>query len=212
MFLNRKYAEQKAIQASARELFFSRRSNKMEGIYNDIMIRRFAPEDFQEIVEIEEEAFSEHNSLVYMNFYEMVGDGFLVAEQDEKVVGYVVGYRSAENEGHIFSVGVKKEYRGRGIGTELIHAICDIFVANCLKYARLEVRNSNTSAQKLYRSLGFVPCWTEKKYYSDGEDGMVMKMHLRPYRLLISKQKYLEPVFSNNELVTTIRGPISYYR
>lgn len=179
------------------------------------MIRRFAPEDFQEIVEIETEAFAEHDSLVYINFYEMVGDGFLVAEQDGKVVGYIVGYRSAENEGHIFSIGVKEGYRGKGIGTELIQALCDMFVVNGLKYARLEVRQSNKRAQKLYRSLGFVPCWTEKKYYSDGEDGMVMKMHLHPYRLLISKQKrqkYFEPVLSDNEFLATFKDPISYYR
>ena len=175
------------------------------------MIRRFAPEDFQEVVEIESEAFSEHNSLLYMSFYETVGDGFLVAELDGKVVGDVVGYRSAENEGHIFSVGVREKYRRRGIGTSLIHAICDIFVANGLRYARLEVRNSNKEAQKLYRSIGFVPCWTEKKYYLDGEDGLVMKMHLHPYRLLISKQKYLEPVLSDDELFVTFRSPISYY-
>jgi ribosomal-protein-alanine N-acetyltransferase len=175
------------------------------------MIRRFTPEDFQEIVEIEEEAFSEHNSLVYMSFYEMVGDGFLVAVQDGKVVGYIVGYRSAENEGHVFSIGVRKEYQGRGIGTELIHAICDIFIANGLKYARLEVRKSNMRAQKLYRSIGFVPCWIEKKYYSDGEDGMVMKMHLHPYRLLVSKQRYLEPVFLDSEFLVAFKGPISYY-
>jgi len=175
------------------------------------MIRRFAPEDFQEVVEIESEAFSEHNSLLYMSFYETVGDGFLVAELDGKVVGYVVGYRSAENEGHIFSVGVREKYRRRGIGTSLIHAICDIFVANGLRYARLEVRNSNKEAQKLYRSIGFVPCWTEKKYYLDGEDCLVMKMHLHPYRLLISKQKYLEPVLSDDELFVTFRSPISYY-
>lgn len=180
-----------------------------------IMIRHFTPEDFQEIVEIETEAFSEHDSLVYMNFYEMVGDGFLVAEKYGKVVGYIVGYRSAENEGHIFSVGVKEEYRGKGIGTELIHAICDMFVVNGLKYARLEVRCSNKGAQKLYESIGFIPCWTEKSYYSDGEDGMVMKMHLHPYRLLVSKQKrqkYLEPVLTDNEFLATFRGPISYYR
>jgi [ribosomal protein S18]-alanine N-acetyltransferase len=175
------------------------------------MIRRFAPEDFQEVVDIESEAFSEHNSLLYMSFYETVGEGFLVAEQDGKVVGYVVGYRSAENEGHIFSVGVKEEYRGRGIGTGLINAICDTFVATGLRYARLEVRNSNTRAQKIYRSIGFVPCWTEKKYYSDGEDGMVMKMYLHPYRLLISKQKYLGSIVSDNEFFVTFKYPISYY-
>ncbi|MDD2613484.1 MAG: ribosomal protein S18-alanine N-acetyltransferase [Methanosarcina sp.] len=176
------------------------------------MIRRFAPEDFQEVVDIESEAFSEHNSLLYMGFYEAVGDGFLVAELNGKVVGYVVGYRSAENEGHIFSIGVKKEYQRRGIGTRLIRTICDIFVVNGLKYARLEVRNSNIGAQKLYKSIGFVPCWTEKKYYSDGEDGMVMKMHLHPYRLLTSKQRYLEPIHSDNEFFVTFKDPISYYR
>jgi len=161
----------------------------------EVMIRHFTPEDFQDILEIEREVFLEHNPLVYMNFYEMIGEGFLVAEEEGKVAGYVVGYRSTENEGHIFSVGVREEYRGKGIGKELIYAICDLFVANGLKYARLEVRNSNKRAQKLYRSIGFAPCWTEKKYYSDGEDGTVMKMHLHPYSLLISKQKYLERVF-----------------
>ena len=166
------------------------------------MIMHFAPEDFQEIIEIEKEAFSEHNALLYMNFYEMARDGFLVAKQDGKIVGYVVGYRSAENEGHIFSVGVKEEYRGRGIGTELIYTICSIFLAKGLKYAKLEVRNSNKKAQKLYKSIGFIPCWTEQRYYSDGEDGMVMKMHLHPYRLLISKQKYLKSSFSFQNSLT----------
>lgn len=159
------------------------------------VIRRFAPEDFQKIMEIEMEAFSEHSPLLYMSFYESVGDGFLVAERKGNVLGFVVGYRSAENEGHIFSLGVKEEYRGVGIGTELVYAICDMFAANELRYARLEVRKSNEKAQKLYMSIGFIPCWIEKKYYIDGEDGLVMKMHLQPYRLLISKKSYMKPFF-----------------
>jgi ribosomal-protein-alanine N-acetyltransferase len=36
-------------------------------------------------------------------------------------------------------------------------------------------------------------------------------MHLHPYRFLISKQKYLKPVFSDNEFLADFRGPISYY-
>lgn len=173
-------------------------------------IRHFSPEDFQEIVEIEMEAFSEHNPLLYMNFYESVGDGFLVAEESEKVVGFVVGYRSAENEGHIFSLGVKEKYRGLGIGTSLVYAICDMFAANGLRYARLEVRVSNEKAQKLYRSIGFIPCWTEKKYYIDGEDGLVMKMHLHPYRLLISKKRYLEEYVHKDRMIPSFPGRFSY--
>ena len=30
--------------------------------------------------------------------------------------------------------------------------------------------------------MGFVPCWIEKGYYLDGEDGIIMKMKLSSYK------------------------------
>jgi ribosomal-protein-alanine N-acetyltransferase len=30
--------------------------------------------------------------------------------------------------------------------------------------------------------MGFIPCWIEKEYYSDGEDGIIMKMKLSSYK------------------------------
>ena len=42
-------------------------------------------------------------------------------------------------------------------------------------YATLEVRVSNTRAQNLYKSLGFVSVGKRKKYYEDnGEDAFLM--------------------------------------
>ena len=139
-------------------------------------IRRFVPDDFEEILSIEQEAFSDHNPLVYINFYEMNMNGFLVAVEDSMVVGFVVGYQLNDNEGRIFSLAVKDGYKSRGIGTRLIHSILKIFYDNSFQSASLEVRVSNVRAQKLYRQVGFVPCWIEKKYYFDGEDGVIMKM------------------------------------
>ena len=52
-------------------------------------------------------------------------------------------------------------------------------VHNALRVT-LDVRRSNDSAQRLYRSFGFVPTGVRKGYYSDnGEDALVMALELR---------------------------------
>ncbi|MFP4655067.1 MAG: ribosomal protein S18-alanine N-acetyltransferase [Methanohalobium sp.] len=145
-----------------------------------MILRYFEPEDFEDVLEIEMENFSEHNPFIYINFYEMNRDGFIVATNGNKIAGYVVGYQIYENEGRIFTLAVKKRHWGKGIGSELLNAILGIFHKNGLKYASLEVRKSNVRAQKLYSRMDFVPCWVEKGYYSDGEDGVIMKSYLQP--------------------------------
>lgn len=145
-----------------------------------MILRYFEPEDFEEVLEIEMETFSEHNPFIYINFYEMNMDGFLVAVNGNRVAGYVVGYQIYENEGRIFTLAVKKGYRDQGVGSKLLKAILDMFNREGLKYASLEVRKNNVRAQKLYSSMNFVPCWIEKGYYSDGEDGVIMKTYLQP--------------------------------
>ena len=147
-----------------------------------MIVRYFEPQDFEEVLKIESEAFKEHNPFIYMNFYEINNDCFLVADYNGQVTGFVAGYQVSENEGRIFSLAVKKDYRGFGIGTFLLESITGIFNEKALRYASLEVRLSNNRAQGLYRKMDFIPCWIEHGYYSDGEDGLIMKKLLSPYR------------------------------
>ncbi len=81
-----------------------------------MIIRKFEPLDFEGIVAIEYEAFTEHNPYLYMNFYEMNRDTFLVAQEDKMIVGFVVGYRSGPDEGRVFTLAVGENFRKRGIG------------------------------------------------------------------------------------------------
>lgn len=158
-----------------------------------MIIRSFEPDDFEGVLEIESEAFSEHNPFIYMNFYEMNSNGFLIAVKDGVIVGFVVGYRFSQNEGRIFSLAVRQGYRSCGIGTELLNSIIEVFYDNGIQYASLEVRVSNKGAQKLYRRMEFVPCWVEHGYYSDGEDGIIMKARLSPERFLNPLKRNLVP-------------------
>lgn len=165
---------------------------------NDVKIRRFQNEDFEDVMYIESESFAEKNPFTYMYFYEIQGDMFLVAQYFDYVVGFIVGYKTYENEGRIFSLAIREGFQRQGIGTMLLNSLFEIFNSNFLKFATLEVRKSNIRARNLYYKIGFIPYWIEKNYYSDGEDGIIMKLKLTSYKYneleeLIKKLDELQP-------------------
>ncbi|WP_129598042.1 ribosomal protein S18-alanine N-acetyltransferase [Methanohalophilus profundi] len=148
-----------------------------------MLFRKFEGRDFAEVLQIEMEAFEDHDPYTYMDFYEMNPEGFLVAESGKTITGFVMGYRSSEQEGRIFSLAVKKEFRRRGIGQALLQVIQRHFRNRNVKYMRLEVRASNKKARSLYSRMGFVDCWYEPGYYIDGGCGIIMKKYLYPVGL-----------------------------
>ena len=68
-----------------------------------------------------------------------------------------------------------------GIGARLMDSILSEFMRKILQNASLEVRITNVKAQKFYKRMDFIPCWIERGYYSDGEDGVIMKKRLTPF-------------------------------
>jgi [ribosomal protein S18]-alanine N-acetyltransferase len=78
------------------------------------------------------------------------------------------------DEAHIATVASHPEYRGCGLGQMLVVALLDKAQERGAAVATLEVRVSNLSAQKLYDKLGFEVVGARRKYYRDGEDGLIM--------------------------------------
>jgi len=70
---------------------------------------------------------------------------------------------------------VHPDYRGRKLGEEMLIHILDEAIANGASWITLEVRESNESAQRLYRKYGFTTVSTRRGYYSDNnESALVM--------------------------------------
>ncbi|MBN2208927.1 MAG: GNAT family N-acetyltransferase [Candidatus Coatesbacteria bacterium] len=89
----------------------------------------------------------------------------------------VVGYACLTWEkglGHLLNLAVAKSFRQNKLGERLLVASIERFVEKELSVAVLEVRRSNVKAFKLYEKHGFIVHHTEKAYYPDGEDGLVM--------------------------------------
>ena len=89
------------------------------------------------------------------------------------------------DEAHIVSIGVRRGFRGKGVGElVLIGAIEQAMVRNA-RVVTLEVRISNHIAQNLYRKYGFEERGIRKGYYTDDrEDALIMTtdpIHVPPY-------------------------------
>jgi ribosomal protein S18 acetylase RimI-like enzyme len=93
-----------------------------------------------------------------------------------RMIGFIAGdIKTSENLAWIATIAVLPEYRGRGIGRDLLTA-CE----NQLKVplVRLNVRLSNQPAIRLYRKAGYRDAGIWPIYYQDGEDALIMEKQL----------------------------------
>jgi [ribosomal protein S18]-alanine N-acetyltransferase len=107
---------------------------------------------------------------------------FLVLEEvgEGRVVGHgVLWWLDAEAE--VANVAVAPEWRGRGGGGLLLDALLDRAREVGVSQVFLEVRASNRSADRLYRSRGFRQVGLRRDYYSrPREDARVLRLTLAP--------------------------------
>lgn len=91
-----------------------------------------------------------------------------------RVVGYA-GLWIILDEGHVTTIAVQPDLRGRGLGELLLVRLVHIAKEMGAERMTLEVRMSNESAQSLYRKYTFTPEGVRRRYYSDdNEDALIM--------------------------------------
>jgi len=144
-----------------------------------IRVRSAKPYDMSTVLDIEKFCFPDPYPMSLLSrLYINNPEGFLVAEVDGKVVGYLIGTLRWGASGHIMAIGVYPEYRKRGVGTALMVQILDILHMRGARNVRLEVRKSNDAAQLFYQKLGFRLGEKIPHYYEDGEAAIVMLREL----------------------------------
>jgi ribosomal protein S18 acetylase RimI-like enzyme len=82
--------------------------------------------------------------------------GIFVAEHAGQVVGYITTWQDREaGIGHIPNLAITADFRGHGLGRQLIEHALSHFRACGLSHAKIETLVQNEVGNHLYRSLGF---------------------------------------------------------
>jgi len=152
-----------------------------------VVLREAVEDDLEVIHGIEQTVYPTAWTL---NFFRLMlgitGGLFLVALENGEVIGYTVGEmrkmgRKADLKavGHILNVAVREDCQGMRVGTLLMDEVEGRLWSKGVGLVYLEVRESNTGAQAMYRKRGYEYVRTAEGYYGD-EDGFVMMKHAHP--------------------------------
>ena len=99
---------------------------------------------------------------------------FWVAAEPEGLVGFLVGRIVAPGERELLNLAVADLHRRKGVARSLLGA----YLEGPQGTVFLEVRESNTAARNLYKSMGFKEVSLRRQYYSNPpEAAIVMKFH-----------------------------------
>ena len=147
-----------------------------------IIYRKAVLSDLRPIAAMERRYFGRHAFGPGMLLYLLIhaGQGFIVAEVDGKIAGYIVVRRESMRRGHaeLPTFAVREDMRDQGIGSGLLTRAIDYLGQSRVRWIELQVSVQNPRARKLYERFGFAVKRTLPNYYGGGEDGLLMAREL----------------------------------
>lgn len=144
-----------------------------------VTIRRMTLDDLPAVVALDQMSFSlpwPERSFRF-ELTDNTASRCWVAEADGEIVGMLVAWLLVD-EAHIATLAVHPAHRRRGIARKLLsHALRSMAEEGAVT-SFLEVRESNTAAQELYRQFGYEVVGRRKRYYKDtDEDAILMTLN-----------------------------------
>jgi ribosomal-protein-alanine N-acetyltransferase len=123
------------------------------------------------------EAFTKQQIANLLTDYNSVS---LVAKANGEIVGFIIGMIYLERNsltGHILTIDISPIHRRKGIAQKLLQEIEKIFKGKGVKTCRLEVREDNIAALRLYQKFGYKKVAKLENYYGNAH-GICLKKDL----------------------------------
>ncbi len=151
-----------------------------------VKFRKAKVADLSQLLEVENACFS-YDQLSRRNFHWMIKKAqsiFIVLQYETKIIGYgLVLINRGTSLARLYSICTLSEYQGYGLASKLIQLL-EEKAANeedCA-YLRLEVKDNNQSAIRLYQKLGYTKFTEKEDYYDDGRAAFCFEKRIRTFR------------------------------
>lgn len=113
-----------------------------------------------------------NSAYFYMLFASDFGDTCLIAEQDGKIAGAVIGYRPPRDpdSAFVWQIGLAPALRGRGMGARLLESWLSLPANSTARWLTATVATDNLPSQKLFRGfarLAGVQCEESDHFTAD---------------------------------------------
>ena len=142
------------------------------------VIRKATADDLESICRIEQEGQGRWSRIQFADELKLNFSRVYVIEDGGAVIGFAVAWIVAD-EIQLNNIGIKKEFRRRGLGTLIMNKIImHPDDAGPRKKIYLEVSAQNKPAILFYRNNGFIEMGRRKNYY-DSIDAILMERELR---------------------------------
>ena len=141
----------------------------------NLSIRRMAVDDIPAVVALDHMSFSlpwPERSFRF-ELTENSASRCWVAESDGKIVGMIVAWLLVD-EAHIATIATHPDFRRRGIARKLLTHALHFMKGEGAQSSFLEVRESNSAAQEMYRKLGYEESGRRPRYYKDNEEDAIL--------------------------------------
>ena len=149
----------------------------------EIVFKPMKLEDLPAVMVIERASFSApwSEEIFRNDMLENLNSIYEVGILDDEVATYT-GLWVLNEIGHITTIAVRHDLRGRGLGEAALMNIIETGRREGVEKFTLEVRESNIEAIKMYEKHGFKLIGRRKNYYQEvGEDALVMWTGDPPY-------------------------------
>jgi [ribosomal protein S18]-alanine N-acetyltransferase len=145
----------------------------------DFLIRPLVEDDLTAVMAIEVASFSTPwRENTFRALMRRTDTDLFVAEAEGRVLGYTAAW-TVLDQSELGNVAVNPDARTRGVGGALVDAVVERVKARGAHELFLEVRESNQTAQRVYRERGFVVVGRRQSYYSAPvEDALVMRLQV----------------------------------
>ncbi len=133
--------------------------------------------DLAEVMEIERVSYPKPwSEEIFRSEIEQIADGsraYLVVRDGSELLGYG-GLIFQLDDAHVSNIATAPSRRRRGVGRRLLAELGWAARSHGSQAMTLEVRHSNTAAQRLYESFGFETVGVRTRYYEGVDDALVM--------------------------------------